>query len=218
MTRWFLTGTARPYASYNMESLINKSANKYICFYSFFKVRGVWNKGQLLKAGHWCRRRRCRGVSAPPKLLIWWKSGQKHSQSGQNLWKFGKNSQNRCMCFDFTKMAPKIKVQTLIFLWRSCFYLVLFGQVRGNLGKFGGNLGKYVAWSALIWKNAPNMKCNAVVFFGGHFLWSIFRQVWGMGKFGQKSFAPSKICLLLHLQYEAGQWFPNFFEPLPKSR
>jgi len=35
------------------------------------------------------------------------------------------------MCFDFTKMAPNIKVQTLIFLWRSCFYLVLFGQVRG---------------------------------------------------------------------------------------
>jgi len=36
------------------------------------------------------------------------------------------------MCFDFTKMAPKIKVQT--FFWRSCFYLVFFGQVRGNFG------------------------------------------------------------------------------------
>jgi len=45
------------------------------------------------------------------------------------------------------------------------------------------------------------MKRNAVVLylfiFGGHFLWSIFlASLW---KFGQKSFAPPKICLLLHL-------------------
>ena len=82
-----------------------------------------------------------------------------------------------------------------VFLWRSCFYLVLFGQVRGNLGKFGENLGKNGAWSALIWKNAPNVKRNAVVFFGGHFLWSIFRA--RLGNLG-KSFAPPRICLLLH--------------------
>jgi len=29
---------------------------------------------------HWCKRRGCRGTSTPPKVLIWWKSGQ-------NLWK-----------------------------------------------------------------------------------------------------------------------------------
>jgi len=40
----------------------------------------------------------------------------------------------------FRKNAPKIKVQT--FFWRSCYYLVLFGQVRKNLGMFGGNSGK----------------------------------------------------------------------------
>jgi len=37
------------------------------------------------------------------------------------------------MSFDFTKTAN---------FWRSCFYLVLFEQVRGNLGKFGENMGK----------------------------------------------------------------------------
>jgi len=33
------------------------------------------------------------------------------------------------------------KVQTF-FHWRSCFYLVLFGQVRGHFGTFWGYLGK----------------------------------------------------------------------------
>jgi len=32
-----------------MEILINKFTNKYICFYSLFKVRGALNKGQILK-------------------------------------------------------------------------------------------------------------------------------------------------------------------------
>jgi len=38
-------------------------------------------------------------------------------------------------------------------------------------------------------------KCSR--FFGGHFVWSIFRPV--LGKCGQKSFASPKVCLLLHL-------------------
>jgi len=49
-------------------------------------------------------------ATAPPKRLIWWKSGQNLWKFGQNLWK---RSQNRCMCFDFTEMAPKIKVQDI---------------------------------------------------------------------------------------------------------
>ena len=73
-------------------------------------------------AHHWRRRRGCRGVSAPQKFLMQWKSRQNPLKSGQNLWKFGQNvwkpSQNRFMCFDFTKMAPKIKV----FFWRSLFF------------------------------------------------------------------------------------------------
>jgi len=53
------------------------------------------------------------------------------------------------MCFDFSKMAPQIKVQTFLqtffLFWMSSFHLVLFGQVRGILGKFGENLAKYGA-------------------------------------------------------------------------
>ena len=130
------------------------------------------------------------GAIAPPKRLIW-------SISGQNLWKFGqklwKPSQKCCMYFDFAKMAPKIKVQT--FFLRSCFYLVLSGQIRENFGKFGWNLGKNGAWSALIWKNAPNM--NEMQFFEVIFFGVFFRA--SLGKFGRKSFSPPKICLLLHL-------------------
>jgi len=43
------------------------------------------------------------------------------------------------------------------------------------------------------------VKRNAVVYFGGHFVWSIFRA--SLGKFGQKSFARPKISLLLHPRF-----------------
>jgi len=46
------------------------------------------------------------------------------------------------MCFDFTKMAPEIKVQTFFFFLEVMFLQFFFGQFRRNLGKFGGNLGK----------------------------------------------------------------------------
>ena len=39
---------ASPYAPCNMESLIDKFTNKYICLYSLFNVRGAWNKWQPL--------------------------------------------------------------------------------------------------------------------------------------------------------------------------
>jgi len=38
-------------------------------------------------------------------------------------------------------MAPEIKVQTFLFL-EIIFFQFFFGQVRGNLGKLGGNLRK----------------------------------------------------------------------------
>jgi len=41
-------GCVSPYASRNMESLINKFTNKYFCLYSLFKVRSAWNKWQSL--------------------------------------------------------------------------------------------------------------------------------------------------------------------------
>jgi len=41
-------GGASPYAPCNMENLINKFTNKYICFYRLFNVRGAWNKWQSL--------------------------------------------------------------------------------------------------------------------------------------------------------------------------
>jgi len=64
---------------------------------------------------------------------------------------------------------------------KSCFNLVVFGQVRRSLGKLGWNLGKKGAWSALIWK-MRQVKCCCfleVFFFGfksGKFaeIWAIF--------------------------------------------
>jgi len=143
------------------------------------------------------------GESTPPKLLIWWKPS--------NLWKCGQILwilwQNRCMCFDFTKVSAEIKCRLF---WRSYFHTVLFGQDRWNLGKlgenlgtFGENVGKCGGWSALIVRNAPNVKGNALVFCfvsGGHFLWSIFGA--RLRKFVHKSFAHAKICLLLHICME----------------
>jgi len=46
------------------------------------------------------------------------------------------------MCFDFTKMAPKITVKKFLFFLEVMFLQFSFGQVRGNFGKFGGKLGK----------------------------------------------------------------------------
>jgi len=56
-------GGASPYAPYNMESLIIKFTNKYICFYRLFKVRRTWNKGQILKGGVIKKRLRTTGLN-----------------------------------------------------------------------------------------------------------------------------------------------------------
>jgi len=136
-----------------------------------------------------------RGSNCTPKTFGLVKSGQNHLKSRQNLWKVGQNLrkglQDRCMCFDFIKMAPKIKV--LAFFLRPCFLFF-----SGKLGEIWGSLGKKCAWSVLWFKKCTQheKECRQL-FFRGHFLWRFFRA--SSGKFGQKFFAPPKICLLLHL-------------------
>jgi len=67
-----------------------------------------------------------------------------------------------------------------------------FGQIFENFHKISENLSKTLK----IWANMAPKKTGKD-FFGGHFfLWSFFRA--SFQKFGQKFFAPPKICLLLH--------------------
>jgi len=131
------------------------------------------------------------GATAPPTFFIWWKSGQNLWKFWQNLWK---RSQNRCMyVLWFYKNGTQNQGADVFFFWMSCFYFALFGQVRGDLGKFNNG-----AWIVLWFKQMhPTWEEMQCYFFGGHFLWSFFRA--SLGKFGRKSFAPPKICMLLHL-------------------
>ena len=133
---------------------------------------------------HWCSRRGCRGWKRIPKTFdlvkiraksiklraksveIWQKCVKTFAKA---LYVLALISQN------LQKWPPKIKVPPF-FSWRSCYYFVLFGEVRGNLGK--GNFGKNGAWSALVWKNAPSMKRNAVVFFEVIFFSGKLGEIW----------------------------------------
>ena len=75
---------------------------------------------------------------------------------------------------------------------RHFFYLkIMF--VFGKLGEIWAKMVLEVSWFQKIHPTWSEM----YRFFGGNFVWSSFRA--GLGKFGQKSFAPPKICLLLHL-------------------
>jgi len=95
------------------------------------------------------------------------------------MWKFwqnlGNRLQNHCMCFDFTKTAPKIKVQMFFFFYRSCFCFVLFGQVRGDLGKFNNG-----AWIVLWFKQIHSTWEEMQSFF-----WRSFSLEFFSGKFGE---------------------------------
>jgi len=126
------------------------------------------------------------------------KGVQPHPQKfwfGENLRKFLQNmckpSQNCCTCFDFTKMAPK----KIIFFWKSYINLVIFGQLKWNLGKVLWYLGKNGAQTDSIWKQCAQW--NAVVFYGCHFFWIFFRA--SLQKVGLQFFAPPNIFLLLNL-------------------
>ena len=129
------------------------------------------------------------GGSPSIKILMWWKSGKKLLKSGQNtdLGKMCENLRKIASCaLILQKWRPKSKCRRFYFL-EVMFFQFFFWKVRGNLGKFEGNLGINGAWSGLIWKNAPELEQNAVIFL------SLFSLEFFSGKFGEiwaKSFAP----------------------------
>jgi len=77
------------------------------------------------------------------------------------------------MCFDFTKTAPTIKMQTFLFFWRSCFF--------GKFGQVWWNFGQKWCLRCFDLKNCANifLRAFSLEFFSG-------------------KFAAPKICLLLH--------------------
>jgi len=92
------------------------------CFSTGVPQNMYWGSARVTGVGD-------RGATAPPKFLIWWKSGQ-------NLWKFWQNlwnrSKNRCMCFDFTKMAPKSRCRHF-FTFGSHVFILFFSGKLGEI-------------------------------------------------------------------------------------
>jgi len=77
------------------------------------------------------------------------------------------------MCFDFTKMAPEIKVQTFLFFGGHVFS-VIFWASSGKFGQVWGKFGqKWCLKCFALKKCAQNgMKCShffEVIFFGVFF-------------------------------------------------
>jgi len=85
------------------------------------------------------------------------------------------------------KMALKINVQTHFL--RS-FSIVFFGESQGKCGQAWGEFEQKLR---VMWFDLK--QCGQVVLKS--FFFSFFRA--RLVKFGQKCFAPPKICLLLHL-------------------
>jgi len=92
---------------------------------------------------------------------------------------------NLCkICVNLSKIAVRAlilrkwhpKIFLLFIFWKSCINLVIFGQLKGNLGKFWWNLDKNGAKNASIWKQC--VQWNAVVF-----LWRSFSLDCFSGKF-----------------------------------
>jgi len=78
------------------------------------------------------------GASTPPKRFDLVKIRAKSVGNLGKMCEYLRNIDVRALILQ--KYHSKYKYKR--FFWRSCFCLVLFGQVRENLGKFGENLGK----------------------------------------------------------------------------
>ena len=83
----------------------------------------------------------------------------------------------------------------------SCFREIMF-QVRINLGRLGCNLSKNDAWTAL-----RPVKCSRFFFWRSLSL-DLFRA--SLRIFGQKFFAPPKICLPLNLWLHQLPWCSKY--------
>ena len=95
-----------------------------------------------------------------------------------------------CICFHFTKKCRPFFLWGHVLIW---FFLGKLREIWASLGIFGQ---KWCLKRFDLKKYAQHEnKCGCFCFF--YFLCIIY---WaGLWKFGQKSFASPKICLLLHL-------------------
>ena len=115
---------------------------------------------------------RAGGESALPKVLISRKSGQNTWKSGQSIWKYGQKWDPTF--FDFEKLAPNVH------------------KLVPNVHKFVPNVQNHM--KTFFWRSSQ--KVCAV---GGNIPTTSCSKTFqaSLGKFGQKSFAPLNVCLLL---------------------